>query len=88
MAGLPDSALAGRRFLDLSPHRVEVIGGGDYGEEDDQHASQRQQALQRRQRSTGAGTSGMAPEPVRGQRQEQPSEIEQQFHETKTGERR
>jgi len=86
VACLPDTAFAGRRFLDLRPHHVEVVGGRDHGEENDQNASQSQQALQRRECSTPAGPFG-APEQVSGQRQEQPSEIEQQFHETKVGER-
>lgn len=79
-AGLVEAALAGRRFFHFCAHGVEIVRCRNYREEDDQHACQREQAVQRSQLVPCLALERAAPQPVGGQRQEKPREIEEQFH--------
>ena len=81
-----DGALAGRRFFHLGAHGAEIIGGRNHGKEDDEQASQRQQALYRAELAV-RGEFWTRATTNRRERQKQPREIEQQFHE-ETGTRK
>lgn len=78
---LPGDALEGTRLLDLRPHWVQIIRGGDHGEQQHENADQEQT------RTQAAVTRRMScpgwlvpPDPDRRQSQRQPEKVEQQFH--------
>ena len=66
VAGLTEVALAAGRFFDLVAHGAEVVRGGNHGEQDDEHASQSQETLQRAEFATDRHISGAAPQPEGG----------------------
>ena len=65
-------------FLHLLAHGVQVVGLGDDGEQQDQRATQREQA------NDGTPAPGalrvLSPPQNRGQRQQEPTNVEEQFH--------
>lgn len=79
-AGLADIVLVARRFLHLGAHGTEIVGRGNHREQDNQRTSQRQQALGRGEPAAVSHASRVAPQPIGRQRQQEPCEIEQQFH--------
>jgi hypothetical protein len=66
VAGLTEVALAARRFFDLVAHGAKVVRGGNHGEQDDEHASQSQETLQRAEVATDRHISGAVPQPECG----------------------
>src|SRR5579872_385581 len=82
MASLMQGALAERGFFHLGAHYAEIVRGGNHGEENHQHASEGEEALQGTEL---ARSDPPPPQPIGGNREQQPSQIEQQFHEIRTG---
>ena len=78
---LTQGASAGGRFFRLAAHGGEVIRRRNHGKEYDQHTSQSQQALECAELASESHSSGAAPQPSGRERQQQPCEIQQQFHE-------
>lgn len=78
---LPGDALEGTRLLDLRPHWVQIIRGGDHGEQQHENADQEQTGTQAAatRRMSCAGWL-VPPDPDRRQSQRQPEKVEQQFH--------
>lgn len=66
---LADAAFAGGRFLHLGAHGAEIVGGRDYREENDEHASEGQQALKGSEAAARRQGPGMAPQAIGRQRQ-------------------
>lgn len=79
-ARLPDAALADRRFLDRRAQGMEIVCGRYNREQHNQRASQSQQALPRRKVSSRVRRLALSPQPIGGQGQQQPREVQQQFH--------
>jgi len=78
-SSLPHRSLARCRLFHLRPHRVQIIGGRNYREQQNQCTSQCQQTLQRtRPSDRRSGTP--PPQPVSRQCQQNPHEIKQQLH--------
>jgi hypothetical protein len=77
-SGLPQVALARRRLFHLGSHGTEIVRRRDDREENDEQASQGQQALQR---TEFARANSAAPQPEGWKRQQQPRQIQKQFHE-------
>jgi hypothetical protein len=75
---LANSAFA--RLLHLRPHGVQIIGGGNYRKKQNQRASQREQVLERALTIHVRSAAGLAPQTVSGYNQQQPDQIEEQFH--------
>lgn len=82
---LPDAALADRRFLDRRAQGMEIVCGRYNREQHNQRASQSQQALPRRKVSSRVRRLALPPQPIGGQGQQQPREVEQQFHNSVVG---
>jgi len=81
-SSLPHRALAGGRLFHLGPHRVQIVRSRDHRKQQNQHASQGQQTLQRSYPSRQPRSRVPPPQPVSRQSQQYPREIEQQFHTT------
>ena len=79
-ARLADAALADRGLFHLCTHGPEIVGGRDHREQDHQHASQGQQTLNGGEPARSRRAPAAAPQQVCGQRQQQPGEVEKQFH--------
>ena len=75
---LANTVLAGWTLLALRTHCAEIVRDRDHGEEYDQNASQREQELEWK-KFAGPRVLPAVPQPVGGQSQQQPREIEQQF---------
>lgn len=78
--GLADDTLAGLGLFLLGAHGAQVVGGRNYGEENDQDASESQQALPGAHLAPRAGTARATPQPPGGQHEQHPSEIKKEFH--------
>jgi len=79
-SGLAHGALADGGVFHLGPHRMQIVRSRDHRKQQNQHASQGQQTLQRTHRSRQPHSRVAPPQPVSRQRQQHPREIEQQFH--------
>lgn len=80
MAAEPDSTLADRGFFHLRAHGDQVVRGRNHREQDHENAAKGQQTLQGGELPLSAPAPGAPPQPVGGQGQQQPCEIEQKFH--------
>ena len=67
MISLMQGALAERGFFHLGAHYAEIVRGGNHGEEDHQHASEGEQALQGTELARG---NAAAPQPIGGNRKQ------------------
>ncbi len=79
-AGRLTDAFLGRGFFHLRAHGTQVIGRRDHREEDDEHAPQCEETLERRSATAVWCRSGVMPQPKGGHRQKQPGEVEEEFH--------
>jgi len=73
-------ALAVGRVFHLGAHRVQIVRSRDYRKQQNQHASEGQQTLQRTDPAREPRSCAPPPQPAGRQRQQHPRKIEQQFH--------
>jgi len=77
VSGVANTPLAGRRFFHFASPGVQVVSDGNDRKQHDQRAAKTQQALQG---ADFVSRTGTPPQAEGGQGQQQPGEIEQQFH--------
>ena len=81
-ARLAKTTLADGRLFHLCAHGPQVVCSGDDREQSHEHATQGQQALDCCEPAPSRHTSAAAPQQKCRQCQQQPSEIEKQFHQS------
>ena|ERR1700691_469490 len=85
-ACLGDAALAGRRFFHFGAHGVQIIGGGDDGEEQNEGAAESAEEDERAHCPSFSAITGARrrkpspPQQPRGHKQRQPTKIEKKLH--------
>lgn len=80
-ARLLDRALERAGLFHLRSHRVQIIAGGDHGEQEDKNAHQKHTRTKAAVTAWLACVGGaVSPDPDGRKRQREPNKIEQQFH--------